>query len=256
MTLRMNRLAGVCLVAALAGAGVSGCVPLAIVGGAAGAGTLMFAAERRSGETQTADRTIEQEAQEKIVNALPGRGHVTVTAYYRKVLVTGEVPTEQDKQLVHSLVNGITGVQGVVNELAVMPNSGPVQRSNDTYVTGKVKARLIDANGVPANAVRVITERGTTYLMGRLSAQEAELATQIVRQTAGVERVVRVIDLIVEPPAANAGMGGAPAAAAPSGSAVVPVSEAATGVVTQPVTQPTVQEARPPIQVQTLPPVK
>ncbi|WP_084651553.1 BON domain-containing protein [Ottowia thiooxydans] len=256
MTFCMNRLAGVCLVAALAGAGVSGCVPLAIVGGAAGAGTLMFAAERRSNDTQTADRTIEQEAQQSVVNALGGRGHVTVTSYYRKVLLTGEVPAEQDRQLVYSLVNGTPGVQGIVNELAVMPNSGPAQRSSDTYVTGKVKARLMDANGVPANAIRTITERGTTYIMGRLSAQEAEFATQVVRQTSGVERVVRVIDLIVEPPAAKAGT----AAVAPAGSvgspAAAPVSEPATGVVTQPVIQPTVQEARPPIQVQTLPPVK
>lgn len=252
MSFSMNRLAGACLLVVAAGTGLSACVPLAIVGGAAGAGTLMLASERRSGETQAADSKIEQDARQSVVNALPGRGHVTVTSFYRKVLLTGEVPTEQDRQLVASIVAKTPSVVGVVNELAVMPNSGPGQRSNDTYVTGKVKARLIDSNGVPASAVRVVTERGTTYLMGRLTAQETQVATEVTRQTTGVQRVVRVIDQIVEPADPSAG-----AAMAPAASAVATSAEpVAPGVVTQPVKQTEVQEARPPIQVQTLPPVK
>jgi len=255
MTFSVNRLASICLLAAAAGAGLSACVPLAIVGGAAGAGTLVLASERRSNETQTADVTIEQNAQQSVINALGGRGHVTVTSYYRKVLLTGEVPTEQDRQLVESLVKGTANVAGIVNELAVMPNSGAVQRSNDTYVTGKVKARFLDANGVPASAIRVVTERGTTYLMGRLTAHEMEVATQVARQTAGVERVVRVIDLIAEPAGTSASPAASPASAAP-GAVATPAGDAAPGVVTQPVTQTTVQEARPPIEVKTLPPAK
>ncbi|MGB3067412.1 MAG: BON domain-containing protein [Ottowia sp.] len=255
MTFSVNRLAGACLLAAAAGAGLSACVPLAIVGGAAGAGTLVLTSERRSNETQTADNTIEQNAQQSVINALAGRGHVTVTSYYRKVLLTGEVPTEQDRQLVESVVKGTPSVTSIVNELAVMPNSGPTQRSNDTYITGKVKARFLDANGVPARAIRVVTERGSTYLMGRLTAQEMAVATEVARQTAGVQRVVRVIDLIADPAGGSASSAASSASAATG--AVAPVTgEAAPGVVTQPVVQTTVQEARPPIEVQTLPPAK
>ncbi len=246
----LKRVAGACMVATLAGAGLTACVPLAIVGGAAGAGTLMMAAERRSNETQVADRTIEEEGRQRVVNALAGRGHVNVTSYYRKALLTGEVPTEQDRQLVQSIIAGTPGVQGVVNELAVMPNSGPGQRSNDAYVSGLVKARLIDANGAPANSVRVVTERGTTYLMGRLTAQEAEIVTQVARQTSGVQRVVRVIDLIAEP------VDRAPASEVPQLAAPVSATEPVSGVVTSPVKQPQIQQAPPPIQVQSLPAVK
>jgi len=246
----LKRVTGACLLAALTAAGLSACVPLAIVGGAAGAGTLMLAAERRSNETQVADGSIESDGKQSVVNALAGRGHVNVTSYYRKVLLTGEVPTEQDRQMVHSIIAATPGVQGVVNELAVMPNSGARQRSNDAYVSGKVRARLIDANGAPASAVKVITERGTTYVMGRLTAHEAEVVTQVVRQTSGVERVVRVIDLIVEP-------AGSATPATPSQEPVpVAADQAESGVVTTPVTQPVIQQAPPPIQVQTLPPVK
>lgn len=246
-----SALALVALVAA-SGMGLSACVPLAIVGGAAGAGTLMLAAERRSNETQTADRTIEEDAQQSVVDALAGRGHVNVTSYYRKVLLTGEVPTEQDRQMVHSIVERTPQVQGVINELAIMPNSGPKQRSSDAFISGKVRARLIDANGAPANAVRVITERGTTYIMGRLTAHESEVVTQVVRQTSGVERVVRVIDLIVEPSGAAASA----AAAGTAQSSGASTADASAEVVTSPVTQPVIEQAPQPIQVQTLPPVQ
>ena len=147
-------------------------------------------------------------------------------------------------------------MQGVVNELAVMPESGPLQRSNDSLITSKVRTRLINQNGVPSGSIRVMTERGTTYLMGRLTAQEATLATEVTRQTDGVQRVVRVIDLIADPTMAG-GASPAPAAATAvqttGGSAA---SSPTPGVETHPVTQPTIVNAPQPIQVQPLPPMK
>ena len=170
--------------------------------------------------------------------------------------MTGEVPTAQDRQLVESRIRALPGVQGVVNELAVMPESGPLQRSNDSLITSKVRTRLINQNGVPSGSIRVMTERGTTYLMGRLTAQEATLATEVTRQTDGVQRVVRVIDLIADPTMAG-GASPAPAAATAvqttGGSAA---SSPTPGVETHPVTQPTIVNAPQPIQVQPLPPMK
>ena len=251
-----NRMAARVALVLAAGAALAGCVPVALVGGAVGAGTLLMASERRSNETQEADRTIENAANEAIVQALPGRGHVNLTSFYRKVLVTGEVPTAQDRQLVESRIRALPGVQGVVNELAVMPESGPLQRSNDSLITSKVRTRLINQNGVPSGSIRVMTERGTTYLMGRLTAQEATLATEVTRQTDGVQRVVRVIDLIADPTMAG-GASPAPAAATAvqttGGSAA---SSPTPGVETHPVTQPTIVNAPQPSQVQPLPPMK
>ena len=248
-----NRMAARVALALAAGAALAGCVPVALVGGAVGAGTLLMASERRSNETQEADRTIENAANEQ---ALPGRGHVNLTSFYRKVLVTGEVPTAQDRQLVESRIRALPGVQGVVNELAVMPESGPLQRSNDSLITSKVRTRLINQNGVPSGSIRVMTERGTTYLMGRLTAQEATLATEVTRQTDGVQRVVRVIDLIADPTMAG---GASPAPAAATAVQTTGRSAASSptpGVETHPVTQPTIVNAPQPIQVQPLPPMK
>lgn len=253
------------LLAALAtaalGAGLSACVPVALVGGAVGAGTLLMSAERRSSETQSADRNIESAAQESVVKLLPGRGHVNVTSYYRKVLLTGEVPSAQDRQAVEAQVRATPGVQSIVNDLAVMADSSALQRSNDAYTTSKVRARMVGTNGVPSANIKVLTERGTTYIMGRLTAQEAQLATDLVAQTDGVQRVVRLIDVIADPMGGSAGAGSSASAAAgvPTDPAVISpagAGESVPGVVTQPVTQPTVEQVRPPVQVQSLPPLK
>ena len=257
---RLSLRAAACATLVLA-AGLAGCVPAALVGGAVGAGALLMTADRRSGETQEADRTIEAAAGDAVVRALPGRGHVNITSYYRKVLITGEVPSAQDSQLVAAQVRAVPGVAGVVNELAVMPESSTLQRSNDGLITSKVRPRLRNQNGVPAGSIRVTTERGTTYLMGRLTATETALATEVARQTDGVQRVVRVIDLIADPaggssvtthaaPVADPAVSGTAAPTLPA------AGDQATGVVVSPVTQPVIEQPRPPVQVQTLPPMK
>ncbi|HEY5581367.1 MAG TPA: BON domain-containing protein, partial [Rhodoferax sp.] len=86
----------------------------------------------------------------------------------------------------------------IVNELAVLGHSTLTQRSSDALVTGKVKAALIDAKDLYANAFKVVTERGTTYLMGRVTRREANRATDIARSTGGVQKVVRVLEIISE----------------------------------------------------------
>ena len=243
------------LLAAALGLSVSACVPVALVGGAVAGGTLLMSADRRSSETQTADSTIESAAHEAIVKLLPGRGHVNVNSYYRKVLITGEVPTAQDKQTVEAAVRGLPGVQSVVSDLAVMPESTAIQRSNDGLITSKVRARFVGTNGIPAGSIKIFTERGSTYLMGRLTADEAARATDLAAQTDGVQRVVRVIDLVSD----AALYGGTHSTASPAADlAVLPRTgaDAAAGVVTTPVTQPTIEPSRPPVQVQELPPLK
>lgn len=258
MKLIPTRGAVLALSAAAAAMALSACVPVALVGGAVGAGTLLATADRRSGDTAEADRSIDAAANERVVQALNGRGHVNLASYYRKVLITGEVPNAQDKQLVEAQVRAVPGVQGVYNELAVMPNSGPVDRSNDAYITSKVRSRLVGTNGVPAGSIRVVTERGTTYLMGRLTAQEMALATDVAAGTDGVQRVVRIIDVATDPAGGQGGtaVGSGLASEAPAQARQVSGSESVSGVVTSPVTQPTIVSAPKPIEVQTLPPVK
>jgi osmotically-inducible protein OsmY len=114
------------------------------------------------------------------------------------VLLTGEVPTAQDRQRVEQIVMGVENVRSVVNDLAIMPSSSLSQRSNDTFITGKVRASLVDAKDITANAFKVVTERNIVYLMGRVTQREAQRATEIARGVSGVSKVVRVFEMITE----------------------------------------------------------
>ena len=112
--------------------------------------------------------------------------------------MTGEVPSAQDKQLVEQVVSRVQNVRAVVNEIEVLGTSTLTQRTSDALVTGKVKAGMVDAKDLFANAFKVVTERGTTYLMGRVTQREANRATDIARSTGGVQKVVRVLEIISE----------------------------------------------------------
>ncbi|MDB5890882.1 MAG: hypothetical protein JWP47_1713 [Polaromonas sp.] len=182
--------------AALLGAGLSACVPL-VLGGAVGGGALI-ATDRRTSGTQLEDEGIELRAASRLRSDLGDRVHVNLTSYGRRVLLTGEAATEQDKKLVEQIVSRVENVSSVVNEIAVMGISSLTQRSSDTLVTGRVKAALIDAQDLQLNAFKVVTERGVTYLMGRVTQREADRATQVVRATPGVLKVVRILDVISE----------------------------------------------------------
>jgi osmotically-inducible protein OsmY len=175
---------------------LAGCAPL-IVGGAAVMGG-MLATDRRTSGTVVEDEGIEIKAQSRIRDSLFERAHVNVTSYNRQVLLTGEVPSAQDKQLVEKIVAGVDNVRNIVNELEVLGNSTLTQRSSDSLVTGRAKAALLDSQDLFANAFKITTERGTTYMMGRVTQREAKRATDIISGTSGVQRVVRVLEIISE----------------------------------------------------------
>jgi osmotically-inducible protein OsmY len=174
---------------------LGGCAGL-VVGSAVVGG--MVAADRRTSGAQLEDQAIELKAVNRVNAALGERGHVNVTSYNRQVLITGEVPADADRATVEQAVGQIENVRSVVNELAVMAPTSFGSRSNDTVLTSKVKASLIDARDLHANAFKVVTERGQVFLLGRVTEREANRATEIARSIGGVQKVVRVFELISE----------------------------------------------------------
>jgi osmotically-inducible protein OsmY len=180
---------------------LSACAPL-VVGGVAVGGTMM-AIDRRSSGNQVEDQAIELKAPAQITAAIGDKAHVNVTSYNRVVLLTGEVPTDADRAAAEQAVARVEGVRSVVNELAVMGNSSFTARSNDSFITGIVKAALLDAKDMQSNAIKVVTERGVVYLMGRVTEREATRATEIARAQSGVQKVVRVFEILTEAELAN-----------------------------------------------------
>lgn len=183
------------LCAVAIGGTLTACAPILLGGAAIGA---LVATDRRTSGAQLEDEGIELRAAGRIRESLGDRVHVDVTSYNRQVLVTGEVPNMQDKQLVEQIVTRVENVRSIVNELGVLGNTSLTQRSSDALTTGKVKAAMVDARDLHANAFKVVTERGTTYLMGRVTQREAARATDITRSTGGVQKVVRVFEIISE----------------------------------------------------------
>ncbi|MDP2370868.1 BON domain-containing protein [Rhodoferax sp.] len=186
-------LAGV--LAAVLGAAVSGCAPAVLGGVVIGS---MVALDRRTSGSQLEDEGIEIRSASRIREHLGDRVHVNIASYNRQVLITGEVPNAQDRQQVELIVSKVDNVRAIVNELAVLGNTSFTQRSSDTLITGRVKAGMIDAKDLFVGAFKVVTERGVTYLMGRVSQREANRASDIARSTTGVQKVVRILEIISE----------------------------------------------------------
>ena len=183
------------LLLALGVSSLTACFPV-IMGGAMMSG--MVATDRRTAGAVLEDQGIELRAKGRIRESVGDRVHVSVVSYNRQVLLTGEVPSAQDKQLVEQIVSRVDNVTNIVNDLAVMGNSTITQRSSDALVTGRVKAALVDSKDLFANAFKITTERGNTYILGRVTQREAKRGTEVVSAVPGVQRVVRLLEIISE----------------------------------------------------------
>ncbi|MEY4253862.1 MAG: hypothetical protein RLZZ566_1332 [Pseudomonadota bacterium] len=175
--------------------GLSACAPVMLAGFA---GTAMVASDRRTSGAQLEDETIELRGSARIRDALGERAHVNIASYNRQVLLTGEVATERDKQIVEGLLEKLENVKAVVNELSIMQPASLSSRSNDLLLSAKVKASLVDSRDLFANSFKVVAERGTVYVMGRITQREATSATNVIRNVNGVNKVVRLFEIISE----------------------------------------------------------
>lgn len=171
----------------------SACAPL-VVGGAAA--TAVVANDRRTTGTVIEDGAIELKLSQAISKALGERGHVSVTSFNRRVLLTGEAPSDALKAMAEEVAKRGDNVVLVVNELAVAGNASTTQRAADTLLSSRVKVAFISDEQIDASAVKVVADRGQIYLMGLLTAKEAARATEIARRVPGVQGVVRVVELI------------------------------------------------------------
>jgi osmotically-inducible protein OsmY len=183
------------LLALVAALSLSACAPLVVGGAAAG---VMAANDRRTSGTLVEDNALEFKISNAIAKATGDKGHVSVTSFNRRVLLTGEMPSAALKAIAEETAKRADNVVLVVNELAVSGSASATQRASDTLLSSRVKVALIGDKRIDASAVKVVTDRGQVYLMGLLTEPEATRATDVVRRVSGVQGVVRVIELISE----------------------------------------------------------
>jgi len=175
--------------------GLTGCVPVAAVG--VGTGVLVLS-DRRPTETYIADEAIETRAANRISEKFGERAHINVASFNRAVLLTGEAPSDAAKAEIERIAAGVPNVRAITNEVLIAGPSSFGARSNDAYITSKVKARFIDASKFSVNHVKVVTEGGTVHLMGIVTQRESDAAVEIARTTGGVQKVVRIFEIVSE----------------------------------------------------------
>ena len=171
-----------------------GCAITAAGSGAAAIATL----DRRTAGTIIEDQTIELKAHRSIKanEELAKKTHINITSYNTAVLITGESPLDEMRQEVISLVTAVEKVTHVYNEITIAAPSSMVSRSGDVYITTKVKAKLFADKVLNGLTIKIVTEKGVVYLMGIVNHQEAEIATNIARETGGVQKVVKLFQYI------------------------------------------------------------
>jgi osmotically-inducible protein OsmY len=173
---------------------LSGCIPL-VIGGVAG--TAAVATDRRTTGAQLDDELIEDKTTAELLERFKGRDvHLNVTSYNGIVLLSGETPTEGVKSEIEDVARRMPKVRSVQNEMVVGPAADLGSRSNDTFITSKVKARFIEGNKFQINHVKVVTERAVVYLLGIVRPEEGDAAADIARTTSGVQRVVKVFEYL------------------------------------------------------------
>ena len=169
---------------------LQGCFPLAVTGLG---GAALLAGDRRTTGIYIEDENIEW----KVIGRLreDNRGaYLNATSFNRRVLLTGQAPTEDEKKRIGDLVRGIPSVIDVVNEMTVGPASSLTARGNDALITSNVKARMVNNPKFSPNHVKVVTEANVVYLMGLVSQAEGDAAAEVARTASGVSRVVKVFE--------------------------------------------------------------
>jgi osmotically-inducible protein OsmY len=177
-----------------AGLTLGGCAPIVVAGAAAG--TALVVTDRRTAGAQVDDETIETKAAANANEQWGDRIHFNVTSFNAIVLLTGEAPDRATYDAIAAMVKGIPRVRSVQNEMVIAPNTPMSSRTNDTYITSKVKSRFVEANRFSATHVKVVTERQVVYLMGIVTRKEAADAADIAATTSDVVRVVKVFEYL------------------------------------------------------------
>ena len=172
-----------------------GCA-ITAAGGSTAAGAVTL--DRRTAVTIIEDQSIELKAYEAIrtEKELYEQTHINITSYDTAVLVTGESPLDEMREKIISIVSNIEKITHVYNEITIAAPSSMVSRSSDTYITAKVKAKIFADKILSGLAIKIVTEKGIVYLMGLVTREEAEIATNIARETGGVQKVVKLFKYI------------------------------------------------------------
>jgi len=173
---------------------LSGCTA-AVVGGAV-VGTSVVLDKRTTGD-YVEDQNIKTKYTHLYYqdDELSDQTHINVTSYNRQILITGEVSTEQQKQKLSHIATQIKNVRKYFNEVVISKPSSMSTRTNDSYLTSKIKTSIFThMSELDGAQVKVVTENSSVFLMGLVTREQGNQITEITRTTDGVKRVIKLFE--------------------------------------------------------------
>ncbi len=175
---------------------LSGCAAPLLVAGAAGGATV--ANDKRSNQSLLDDQVIEAKAKDAIY-ADPKRAkrvHINVTSYNNVLLLTGEALSKATRNKVVDIARNLEKVRRVHNEIRIADLTDFTSRTGDSWITSKIKSKMLATRGFPSSRVKVVTEDDTVYLMGLVTKEVGNHAAAIAREISGVERVIKLFEYL------------------------------------------------------------
>lgn len=175
---------------------LQGCVG-ALVAGAGGAGAAI-ATDRRTAGTVVEDQSIEIKIANSVASdpEMKDKVHFNVTSFNNVVLLTGEAPTEELRKTIEQYARDTEKVRKVYNEIRIDNPSPLEQRNMDTWITTKVKTKLLGTAGIRVNHIKVVTAAQQVYLMGLVTRTEADVAAQAAADVKGVNQVIKTFEYL------------------------------------------------------------
>lgn len=193
---KIKRIIASILLASIMTVALAGCATVAIA--TVAVATVDIIHDRRTAGEYIDDNTIELKMRRYLLSRKDRRkkAHVNATSWNGIMLLTGEIVSDKARAEVVAFAKKLQGVRQVVDETTIAGKTSVIARTNDVWITTKVKTKLIANKGIGANRIKVVTERGNVYLMGIVKQKEAESATNIARSVGGVLRVVKVFEYL------------------------------------------------------------
>ena len=176
---------------------LSGCpAPLLVAGGAAGGAAVVH--DERNSKTILNDTLIETKAKDAIYKdpEMAKRVHINVTSFNHVVLLTGEALSRSLRDRAVNIVRNLEHVRRVHNEVRISDLTSFGSRTGDTWITSKVKGKMLATKNFDSSRIKVVTEDGTVFLMGLVSREEGTQAATIASQISGVKRVVKIFEYL------------------------------------------------------------
>lgn len=171
---------------------LTGCAA-AVVSGAV-AGTAMLH-DRRTPGTIVDDQSLELKAQQSIRKMnLGSEAHVSAISYNNNILLVGQVPSSTTKNNIESTIRDIEKVRRIYNEITIEKATGMNRRTQDAWITTRIKSNLVFNDALDGTRIKVYTEDGIVYLMGLVNSEEEEHAVDVARHVEGVEKVIKLFE--------------------------------------------------------------